>query len=296
METRMLTQKEFFYVLAAALLLGVYIIFLAPPSNFPVDAVVPIEDGASLRKTSLSFKETGVIRSRLIFEALVILQGGEKHIVSGGYIFEKKLPVWSIAHRVFSGRRGQTSLKVTIPEGFNNEQIGSLLDSKMINFEPAEFALLAEGKEGYLFPDTYFFFNTDGEEQIIKIMNDNFETKIEPLLDGISSSGRTTEQIIIMASIIEKEAKGNSDREFISGILWKRLKQGMALQVDAAPVTYEERGLPDAPIANPGLLAIKAALYPKESPYLYYLHAPDGSIHFAKNFEEHKANKVKYLK
>jgi UPF0755 protein len=99
-----------------------------------------------------------------------------------------------------------------------------------------------------------------------------------------------------MASLVEEEAKGDEDREYISGILWKRLSINMPLQVDAAPSTYEKRGLPENPITNPGLEAIQAAIHPKNSPYLYYLHDKEGNIHYARNFEEHKANKLKYLK
>ncbi|MCX6747515.1 MAG: endolytic transglycosylase MltG, partial [Candidatus Nomurabacteria bacterium] len=79
-------------------------------------------------------------------------------------------------------------------------------------------------------------------------------------------------------------------------ILWNRIKIGMALQVDAAPITYKEKGLPGMPIANPGIESIKAAVYPKSSTYLYYLHGKDGEIHYAKTFEEHRQNKFKYLR
>ena len=95
---------------------------------------------------------------------------------------------------------------------------------------------------------------------------------------------------------MEREAKGEADRGFISGILWKRLGIGMPLQVDAVPSTYNTKGLPKSPIANPGLMSIKTAIYPEESPYLYYLHDKEGKIHYAKNFTEHKANIAKYLK
>ena len=99
-----------------------------------------------------------------------------------------------------------------------------------------------------------------------------------------------------MASIIEREAKGDSDRGYISGILWNRINKNMPLQVDAALKTYKTKGLPEQPICNPGLEAIKAAIHPVLSNYLYYLHDKNGVIHYAKTFEEHKKNKLKYLK
>ena len=99
-----------------------------------------------------------------------------------------------------------------------------------------------------------------------------------------------------MASILEKEAKGDNDAPYISGILWKRINIGMALQVDAAPVTYDEAGLPSKPICNPGLVSIKAAINPKNSSYLFYLHDDDGQVHYAEDFSEHRSNIAHYLK
>ena len=150
--------------------------------------------------------------------------------------------------------------------------------------------------EGYLFPDTYFFLTDSNETDVINSMNGNFKKKIMPLLPDITAFGKTEKEIITMASIIEREAKGDTDREIISGILWKRIKIGMPLQVDAAPETYKIKELPKNPISNPGLLSIKAAIHPVSSSYLYYLHDKNGSIHYAKNFTEHQANIRKYLK
>ena len=99
-----------------------------------------------------------------------------------------------------------------------------------------------------------------------------------------------------MASIIERESKGDVDRGYISGILWRRISLGMPLQVDSDLDTYKNKGLPDAPICSPGLKSIEAAIHPKESSYLYYLHDKEGNIHYARTFEEHKLNKIKYLK
>ena len=105
-----------------------------------------------------------------------------------------------------------------------------------------------------------------------------------------------------MASILEKEAFGDIDRDVISGILWKRLQKGMPLQVDASNMfdnpfdTYKNKGLPPAPINNPGVKAIEAALSPKDSPYLYYLHDKTGKVHYAISFAEHKKNIAAYLR
>ena len=127
-------------------------------------------------------------------------------------------------------------------------------------------------------------------------MSNNFNTHILPFKKNILDSGHSLSEIIIMASIIEKEAQGKEDSPIISGILWKRIKLGMYLQVDASKDTYNMKGLPLEPISNPGIIAIKAALYPIESPYLFYLHDKIGQVHFAKTFTEHKKNINLYLK
>jgi len=187
-------------------------------------------------------------------------------------------------------------IKVTIPEGFNTKEMSDIFSLKLPKFNKERFLSLAEDKEGYLFPDTYFFAAFNDEKDIIRIMQENFARKIIPFLLEIKTSGRTKREIIIMASIVEREAKGDADRGFISGILWRRLSIGMPLQADAAPETYKEKGLPKNPISNPGLEALQAAIRPKSSPYLYYLHDKNGEIHYAKNFTEHLQNKSKYLR
>jgi len=299
---KLLKSKSFFqktavYVLVVFLGLVVgYILFLSAPSAFKAPVVVNIEKGASLRTVSLKLKNEHLIRSRVVFEIFVILYGGEKHIIPSDYLFENKSPVFKIARRISKGENRLAPIKITIPEGFSSIDIAQSFSAKLSNFNKDKFLIKAKSLEGYLFPDTYFFFMTDNEEIALKLMTDNYERKIKTIRAEIVSLGKTEKEIIIMASIIEREAKGEADRGFISGILWKRLAINMPLQVDAAPDTYKTRGLPSSPIASPGLSAIKAALYPDSSPYLYYIHDKDGNIYYAKNFEEHKANISKYLK
>jgi len=185
---------------------------------------------------------------------------------------------------------------ITIPEGFDSYQIADVAGAKLKNFNRGVFLALATPLEGRLFPDTYFFYTFDTEVAVVQKLHENFKKKISALEGEILATGKTENDIIIMASLIERESKGDSDRELISGILWKRLKLGMRLQVDAAPNTYQTKGLPAAPIANPGLAAITAALRPTESAYLYYLHDKKGNTYYAKTFAEHRANIEKYLK
>ena len=288
-------NKFFFLTLGVitALVLG-HLFFISPPSDFKSGTVLEIQPGMTLRDISLALKNENIIRSRLAFEALVILQGGERHIKYSGYLFEDKMPVYLVARWIVKGERYMAPVVATIPEGFNKEEIADVYALKLINFNKENF--LAQAKEGYLFPDTYFFFRADDEMKVIESMNKNFEKKIASIRPEILATGKTEGEIIIMASILEKEASGDTDRGLVSGILWKRISLNMPLQVDAEPKTYKTKGLPPSPIGNPGLEAIHAAIYPQNSPYLYYLHDKEGNTHFAETFSQHKKNIAKYLK
>lgn len=172
--------------------------------------------------------------------------------------------------------------------------------------------------EGYLFPDTYRFFTRATAAHVVKKFLDTFETKVAAtILNDIRASGHTVFEAVTMASIVDKEVRTDSDRAIAAGIFWKRIEIGMALQSDAtvnyvtgkqalqptnvdlstsSPYnTYQNRGLPPGPIGNPSLSAIRAVANPQTSPYLYFLHKPDGTTVFSKTFEEHVANKQKYL-
>lgn len=273
-----------------------FVFFLNAPVDFPVGIIVRIEPGRSLRNVSLQLKQERVVRSRLVFEAFVILYGGEKHIISGDYLFEDKISVSEVARRISKGEGHLAPVKVTIPEGFTVEDIADTFASQFSSFNKNEFLTSARDLEGYLFPDTYFFFTNASAGDVLKSLTDNFNKKISTLEEDIKQSGKSKGDIIKMASLIEGEAKGGEDRDIISGILWRRLSINMPLQADASPETYKNKGLPEMAINNPGLSSIKSAIYPKSSPYLYYLHDKNGKVYYAKTFAEHQRNIVKYLK
>ncbi len=290
-------NKNIFYALGIiAFLVFLNSVFFSTPIDFPVGTIFKVEQGDTLRNISLKLKNQHIINSRTAFEAFVIIFGREKNVIVADYYFENKLPVYEVALRISRGEHRMAPVVITIPEGFNIVQIADAFAPKLLNFDKSKFLLEAQGLEGYLFPDTYFFLTTDTEIDVIKSMSENFNKKIQPIRPSITSSGKTEKEIVIMASLIEGEAKGDMDRAFISGILWKRLSIGMPLQVDVAPDTYKTRGLPKNPIGNPGLAAIQAAIYPQKSAYLYYLHDKNGDIHYAKSFFEHRQNVLKYLK
>lgn len=174
--------------------------------------------------------------------------------------------------------------------------------------------------EGYLFPDTYRIYNDAATEDVVKKMLDNFSKKIDQkILDDIKAQGKTLPQIITMASLIEKEVAKKEDMKIVSDIFWGRIKIGQALQSCATLAyilgvnkpqytkedteivspynTYKNPGLPPGPICNPGLDAIKAAVYPAKTEYNYFLTNPENKqTIFSRTYEEHVANKAKYLK
>ncbi|MBU0636721.1 endolytic transglycosylase MltG [Patescibacteria group bacterium] len=174
--------------------------------------------------------------------------------------------------------------------------------------------------EGFLFPDTYRIFqDATVEDAIIKMLN-NFDNKLTlQMRQDIASQGKSIYQIITMASLVEKEVRTQEDMQIVSGIFWNRIKNNQALQscatlayilnekkpqysiedtkINSPYNTYQNPGLPPGPIANPGLNSIKAAIYPKNTNYNYFLSRLDtGETVFSKNFEEHNRNKAKYLK
>ncbi|MEK7460225.1 MAG: endolytic transglycosylase MltG [Patescibacteria group bacterium] len=307
-------------IFVSLLFIGVSIVlyFSLPPDTFPVGETIVIEEGMPLGKISQKLEEKNIIASRTIFELCIMLYGGDTKIMQGPYIFSEPENACKIASRFSKGESGVPLVRITIPEGTSNQGIAVIAEKNLSQFDNEAFLLKAESLEGYLFPETYFFSATVTEDNIISAMRDEFRTRIKPFEKPVKDSQRTLNDIIIMASILEKEAKTSTDQAIVAGILWKRIEIGMPLQVDApfyyllgktsAEVTqsdlrmdspyntYKNKGLPIGPIGNPGEGAIRAAIFYKKTPYLYYLSDKNNVIHYAATFEEHKKNKAKYLR
>jgi UPF0755 protein len=267
--------------------------------------VFSVKKGENFLTIGRNLEKEGLIKNRIFFYIYVLVKKEEKNLKAGRYLLSSSMNIPQIVEKLTSGYIEK--IKVTIPEGFTLKDIEEKLKIK----------LKGENLEGYLFPDTYYFPLGFTSEEVIKIMRENFEKKIAPYKNEIEKSGKTLHEIIIMASILEKEAKSKEDKEIISGILWKRLKAGIPLQVDSTLTyitgkkskeltaddleipspynTYKYKGLPPTPICNPGLESILAALRPKESEYWYYFSTPEGRVIFSKTLLEHNLAKEKYL-
>lgn len=284
--------------LLSFVVIALYSVFRPPTETLGIvnkqGITVHITKGESLDELVKEAKDKKLVRSSTALKILVTFFGGSHKIQKGDYLFKESAFLPSVAWRFASGKHGVEPLKVTLKEGLTNEEMSEILATRISVFRKDIF--LSESKQGYLFPDTYFFFPMTTTDEILEELTNNFKKRINSLSKDISKSGRSLDDIITMASIIEKEAKGEEDAPLISGILWKRLEKGMPLQVDADKSTYKNIGLPSTPISNPGLVSIKASLYPVDSVYLYYLHDKEGKIHFAENYNKHKLNIDKYLR
>lgn len=304
-------KKKIIFSTIFILFLGLFFlwqgIYLPKSSALVEEKLFLVEKGQSLFQIGENLEKEGLIKNKFFFDFYLFLKEAQKKLQAGEYLISPSESIAEVAKKIISGDTARIS--VTIPEGFTVKQIEEKLNLK----------LPGENLEGFLFPDTYQFPLRVSGEEVVKKMRDNFEKKLTPdLREEIERQGKTIFEIVTLASLIEKEVKTKEDRELVSGILWKRLKNNILLQVDATityltgkkttkiPMedlqidspynTYKYKGLPLGPICNPGLDSIKAAIYPKNSEYWYYLSTLEGATIFSKTLEEHNIAQAKYLK
>ncbi len=250
-----------------------------------------IDRGENLFSIAQNLEEQELIKNKLAFGLYVMSKKNQKNLKAGYYLLSPSMNVSEITEKIVSG--DIYKIKVTIPEGYNVEQIDEKLTKEGL-IEQGE--ILNLGEEGFMFPDTYFFSYGVSAEEIIEILIDNFNKKINAeLINEIEGQDKIVSEVIIMASLIEREVITLEDKKLVSGILWKRLENRIRLQVDAEPGTYDYFGLPSAPICNPGLDSIEAAVYPKDSHYWYYLSNSDKETIFSQTLAEHNENIKKHL-
>ena len=304
-------------VLSGAVAAYLYVTAIAPPDNFPVDTLVAVPAGQTLAETAEALEENGVVRSALMLRGLVTLMGDERKVRAGDYLFKEPRDVFSVARALAIGAFGLEPLRIRIAEGATTKEMAVLYDLQLERFNAENFLAQAQPQEGYLFPDTYFFLPNATEDTILQAMRQNFEQKIATIQPPVASSTRSLSDIVIMASILEREARNTKDRRMISGVLWNRLRIGMPLQVDVTFLytigkgtfqltnqdlitpspynTYINKGLPPTAIGSPSLDSLLAALTPTKSDYLYFLADHRGITHYCKTYACQKANKAKYF-
>ena len=315
--------------LVVALAATIYVHFLTPPSLDKNSKVVNILTGTSFHEIARILEENGIVRDHRSFYVLARFGSAIPKVKAGEYELHTSMTPSAVLEKLVRG--DVIKYPVTIPEGFSVFQIGEILDqakvcSKEIFLEKtkdhnfiAALDLDGDSLEGYLFPDTYNFPKGFGEEQVIRQMAARFKTVYASLSKRAEQLGLSRRDVVILASMIEKEARDDQDRRLISAVFHNRLNRGMALQSDPTAIydlkkrkprneritrqdllrkspynTYQILGLPKGPIANPGLRSLQAVLYPADVNYLYFVSKNDRTHHFSSTLEEHNRAVARY--
>jgi len=300
-----------------------------PPGRGSVVRDVSFPAGSGIKKLAAELKREGVIRSTWQFIILARLRGVAHRLKAGDYRFTDAMTPGDILRKLATG--DVDFRRFTLPEGYSVYQAAEMLEQKGY-FKRDEFlaacrdtALLerlgirAASVEGYLFPATYNLARNSTAEQLVAQMVGRFrQVYADVTAGGDELGGLSPNRIVTLASIIEKEAVSAGDKPLISSVFFNRLRLGMPLQSDPTAVygvrafagkvtradicrrspynTYLVRGLPPGPIGNPGTDALRAALHPAHSSYLYFVARQDGTHCFSHTLEEHNRAVVRYLR
>ena len=292
---------------------------LNTPISLPAGAaIVSVMPGEPFRITSQRLAAAGVIRHAWLLRWWARWWGLDRLVRSGDYRFDKPLSPREVLALLRSATAALS--RVTIPEGSTLNQVAELLavggfggaDQFLCLGRDADVLqrldLPASGLEGYLFPDTYAFTWSTPTRQILATMVERFHEQIDTLQQRRLQAGMREDEMVILASLIEKETGAAEERPLISAVFHNRLRIGMPLQSDPTTVygrdvpgpptaadlavdspynTYRHAGLPPGPICNPGRAALEAAVAPANVPYLYFVARNDGTHEFSRTLEEH---------
>lgn len=284
-----------------------------------------VKPGTTASEISDRLMQLGVIDSRLRFWWLMKLQGDASKFKTGTYAFAPHMDEQAVLDKLVAG--DTTVVKFTIPEGFGIKEIAKrladegLVDEQEFLAEAKDFAPYDYMKkrpnvryaaEGYLFPDTYVIHSDVSAEGIMKMMAEDFDTRLTPALrQQAAAKGLSIHDLVTLASLVEKEARYDEDRPIIAQVFFKRLQMGMPLQsdttlqylmagpkedvsiedtkIDSPYNTYQHEGLPPGPIASPGMKSILAVLNPANTDYLYFVADRQGHNHYSQTYDEHLA-------
>lgn len=292
-----------------------------------------ISKGQAASRVAARLEEEGLIKSALSFRLYTQITGQAKAIQAGDYRLSPNL---SLTRLVATFLAGPQELWVTYPEGLRREEMAAkTIKTLGMEGETAEmfykdFLKESRDLEGFLFPETYLFARDVQAASVVKKLRATFDSKVtDKMIEDANAQGLQLNEVVTLASIVERETLTDEERPVVAGVLLKRMEIGIPLQADATlqyitgnkrcagyqldcdwwkPPTVEDKklnssynaylnkGLPPEPIANPGLQSIKAVIYPEESSYLYYIHDKDGKIHYAETIEEHNENVNKYIR
>jgi len=325
---RSITTAAVICIAVVVLACMIFCNYATSPIDFQYrEYTVEIPRGSSFSTTVDILQQEGVIRHAKCFYFLALLKDAPKHIKPGEYALGSSMTPAGILDKLLQGK--VKGYYVFIPEGFTLRLIaGRLANEGLVDEETfiglaSDSNLLSsldiggESAEGYLFPDTYRFDKSMGEEGIIRFMVRQFRKKITPgMLERAREIHLTLNEVVTLASIIEKEGGSPEEKPLVSAVFHNRLKRGMRLQSDPTVIygmpdfdgnlrksdlrkrtpynTYLIKGLPPGPICNPGLEAIEAALYPASVNFLYFVSKNNGSHQFSSNLKDHNKAVLKY--
>lgn len=276
-----------------------------------------IKPGEDTREITNNLKQEGLIQDPVVFFLLIKQLGIDNKIQAGDFRLSPSMSALDIAQTL---THGTLDVWVTIPEGKRAEEIADILKEKVKSYDPSWRKELVKN-EGYLFPDTYLIPTDSSITLIISIMKNNFDNKITNI--NFNNTAYTKEEIVTIASLIEREAKFAQDRPLVASVILNRLRIGMKLDIDATIQyalgyqdrenswwkknltiddidlvssynTYRNPGLPPTPISNPGLFALQAVVNAPKTNYLYYISDKSGRNHYAQGLDQHNANIKKY--
>ena len=303
-------------IVAGLVALVVFALLFASPLNFPEGSLVKVPKGSTIEDVAQMLAEKDIVHSAFLFKVFASLHG---KVVAGEYAFTEKEHVLKIASRLATGDYEMRPVRISVWDGATSAEITSLLKQRLPDFDSETFFELAVAHEGKLFPDTYFVYPGDEPQIVLDAMLKNFNEKIRAadVALALARFGRPLEEVLTMASLLEREAADMQNRRMIAGLLWDRIENDMALQVDAAFLyitnrntyeltktdltqdspynTYINKGLPPGPIGNPSIDAIMAAATPIKTDYVFYLSDRKGLLYYSKTYEEHLRLKALYV-
>jgi UPF0755 protein len=327
--------KIFFWsVILLVVLTATWATYLLLSSNHHEAATFVVKTGQGVNEVSKNLHDQALIKNQFIFEIWLWLLKSENRVVAGIHDLPANISIYQLTRNLV---RLPTNFQasILIPEGYDRHMIAAVLDKNGLSGQDfltatddkkdwqEQYTFLADAPknstlEGYLFPDTYFTDRYTTVDDFINKTLNNFDKKLTAeLRTEIKRQNKSIYEVLILASIIEREVPDDHDKKMIADIFIKRMRDGMRLesdatinfvtgkglvqpsyadlQIDSPYNTYRNDGLPPGPIANPGTASIESVLYPTKNDYYFFLTTKEGEVIYGRNYEEHLKNKAKYL-